>query len=62
MRAREYQLLERCVDEGLQRGYRRAFKHTESPTEDALLDALQCNVLGEINEWFSFPPDEDCEQ
>lgn len=59
MRAREYRLLERCVDEGLQRGFRRAYKHTDCPTDESILESIHCNIMGEINEWFSFPTDED---
>ena len=62
MKPREYRLLERCIEEGLQRGYRRAYKHSDSPTEEQILDSLETNILGEIAEWFAFAPDEDCEQ
>lgn len=62
MKPREYRLLERCIEEGLMSGYRRAFKHTDSPTEEHLLDVQETSIMGEINEYFSFAPDEDCEQ
>lgn len=62
MRAREYRLLERCIEEGLHRGHIRAYKHTDAPTEEQLLDSLETSILNEISEWFAFAPDEDCEQ
>ena len=60
MKPREYQLLERCVEDGVLRGLRRAYKHTEAPLDTQIVESIHCNVMGEINEWFSFTPDEDC--
>lgn len=59
MRAREYRLLERCVEEGILHGLRQAYKHTEHPLDAQIVESLHCNIMGEINEWFSFPTDED---
>ena len=61
MKPREYRLFAECLENGLRRGYRRAFKHTESPTEEQLLESLHTNVLGEVSEWFAFAPDEDAQ-
>ncbi len=59
MKPREYRLFTECLEAGLRRGYRRAFKHTDAPTEEQLLESLHTNVLGEVSEWFAFAPDED---
>ena len=49
-----YKILQRCVEEGARYGYRRAFKHTNDPTEDAIIDSVILNVMNEITEWFDF--------
>ena len=61
MKPREYRLMQDCLENGLRRGYRRAFKHTDAPSEDQILESLQTNVMGEIIEFFAFAPDEDAE-
>ena len=59
MKPKEYRVLEMAVEAGAQRGVRRAYKHTDSPTEEQIaLSVLEC-VMGEICEWFNF---EDPEQ
>lgn len=50
-----YPLLQRCVEEGVQRGYARAHKHGDLPPEHAVRAAIEDAVMLEINEWFDFP-------
>jgi hypothetical protein len=54
MRAKEYALLEMAVRSGIEYGYTRAHKHTEAPSETAVIDAIQMAVMNDINDWFSF--------
>jgi hypothetical protein len=54
MKAKEYDLLDRCVENGVALGYRRAHKHTEKPEEDDLFEQIRQAVMGEICEWFDF--------
>jgi hypothetical protein len=61
MKPREYRLFAECLENGLRRGYRRAHKYCENPSEDQILESLQTNVMGEITEFFAFAPDEDAE-
>ena len=61
MKPREYRLMQDCLENGLRRGYRRAFKHTDCPSEDQILESLQINVMREVHEFVSFAPDEDAE-
>lgn len=61
MKAREYRLFSECLEAGLRRGYRRAYKYTDHPSEEQLLESLHTNVMGEVSEFFSFAPDEDVE-
>ena len=55
MKANMYKLIERCVEEGVQYGYNRAHKHTDTPTEDQIKLAVTDAVMNEICDWFDFP-------
>lgn len=54
MRVKAYPVLERAVDEGFQRGWNRAHKHTENPTVEAIRDAIVGSIMGDICEVFDF--------
>lgn len=54
MTANEYKLMQKCVEDGVNYGYCRAFKHTETPSESAIKDAIVDAVMLEICEWFDF--------
>jgi hypothetical protein len=54
MKPKTYNLMERCIEDGVARGYRRAFKHTDDPGEDAILDNIVSGVMLELSEWFDF--------
>ena len=47
-------ILEQAINEGVARGYRRAFKHNDSPLEGAILDSIEDCVMGQIYEYFTF--------
>jgi hypothetical protein len=49
-----YNLLSRCIEDGIRRGYRRAHKHVESPAEDSIFLNIEECIMGEITEWFDF--------
>jgi hypothetical protein len=59
MRAKTYLILERAVCEGALLGYRRAFKHNENPSEDAILDEITEAVMLSVCEVFDFPEQGD---
>lgn len=44
------ELLSRCVETGLKRGYNRAHKHTDNPSEAVMLDAQENAIMNEIAE------------
>lgn len=50
-----YPLLVEAVEVGVRCGYRRAFKHTEHPTEEVIFSALEDAILLEIFERFEIP-------
>lgn len=47
-------LLNQCIETGIRRGYRRAHKHCENPSEDAIFENIETCIMGEIYEWFDF--------
>ena len=53
-------ILDQAVSEGVLRGYRRAFKHNENPTEETIIETIEDCVMGSIYEYFTFD-DEDCQ-
>ena len=49
-----YMLITRAVEEGVERGYTRAYKHTDSPEEHFVKDTIVDAVMLEICEIASF--------
>lgn len=47
-------IIEECIEIGVRRGYRRAHKHDENPSEEAIFDSVEDCVMAEITERFSF--------
>jgi predicted Zn-dependent protease with MMP-like domain len=45
-------VLEMCIENGLTYGYRRAFKHTDNPTEEQITDQIKQSIMHELYEWF----------
>lgn len=54
MKPNTYEILRRAVEEGIAYGYRRAHKHTDAPSDDALFEALEQAIMGSISEMFTF--------
>lgn len=54
MAVRSYDVLRRAVEDGVAYGYRRAHKYVDKPEEEAVKEAIESAVLGEICEWFDF--------
>ena len=47
-------ILEMAIEEGVRRGYSRAHKHVENPTESAIIEHIEEQVMSSIYEYFSF--------
>lgn len=47
-------ILEQAIENGVKRGYRRAFKYVENPAEDTILESIEDCVMSEIYEYFTF--------
>lgn len=51
-------ILEMAIEEGVRRGYHRAFKHVENPSEGAIIEHVEEAVMSSIYEYFSFDEDD----
>lgn len=47
-------ILEQAIEEGVRRGYHRAHKHVENPTEGATIEHVEKAVMGAIYDYFTF--------
>ncbi len=47
-------ILELCIDEGVRVGYRRAYKHTEQPNEDWVIETINNEIMNVIDLYFDF--------
>jgi hypothetical protein len=47
-------ILEQAIEDGVRRGYHRAFKHNENPAEQSILDSIEDCVMSQIYEYFTF--------
>jgi hypothetical protein len=46
------EILEDCVANGITSGYRRAYKHNDSPSMEAISDAIVASVMLNLDEMF----------
>ena len=54
MKVKTLVILEQAIEEGVRRGYRRAHKHIENPTEESICDHIGECVMAQIYEYFTF--------
>jgi hypothetical protein len=47
-------ILEDAIDLGIEKGYRRAFKHTDIPSEDTIKQYIEEAIWGKLYEYFDF--------
>ena len=47
-------ILEQALEEGVKRGYRRAFKHIENPTEESICQHIEEQVMSSLYEYIDF--------
>ena len=52
MKAKEYNLIEKCIQDGVRMGFARAHKYTDNPTKEQMIQDIEKYVLDEICEWF----------
>lgn len=58
MKPKLIQLLEQCIETGIQRGWNSAFKHDDVPPEDMVRERIREAIWLELYEWFDFDEDE----
>ena len=54
MKVKLYGIIERAIEEGIELGYRRAFKHTDDPSEEQIVESISRAVMFNIDEVMSF--------
>ena len=54
MKAKEYNLIAQCVENGVKLGWNRVNKYHENPDHETICDVIENAVLNEICEWFDF--------
>lgn len=47
-------ILDQAIDEGVVRGYQRAYKHNEAPTAETIIDTIEECVMASLCEYFTF--------
>lgn len=57
MKPKHKQLLDRCLEDGIEYGWRRAHKHEEDPSEDVIKTEILHAISIELHEWFNFEED-----
>ena len=47
-------ILEDAIDRGIERGFRRAYKHTDTPSHNDMIEQIKTAVWGENHEVIEF--------
>ncbi len=47
-------ILYQAIEEGVRRGYSRAHKHNEDPSEEVICETIEECVMSQIYEYFTF--------
>ena len=51
-------ILDQAISEGVLRGYRRAYKHNEAPSEEIICETIEDCVMSSLYEYFDFPEEQ----
>ena len=54
MKPKFYFILETAIEEGVRRGFYKAHKHDENPSEDVVISSIEDAVMASIHEYFTF--------
>ncbi len=57
MKPKIHVILSQAINEGVLRGYRRAFKHNEDPSEEVICETIEECVMSAVYEYFTFDED-----
>ena len=58
MKPKFFPVLEQCIESGTTRGYNRAFKHNDNPSEQEIIDNISKAIVEDIFEWFDIDDNE----
>ena len=56
-----YAIISRAIEEGIQFGLNRAYKHTDTPSREEIADALETAILDQLCEFIRFESFVDAE-
>lgn len=54
VKANLYEIVSRAVEEGVQYGYSRSFKHTDNPDKEVMIDTIYQAVMNALCEVIKF--------
>ena len=54
MKVKTLVILEQAIEQGVRRGWQRAHKHVDDPTELSICDRIEQCVMEQIHEYFTF--------
>ena len=54
MKVKMYPLIERLIDEGIEAGWNRAHKHTDTPIEETIKQCIEQYIMQGFDEAFEF--------
>jgi len=54
MKIKMYSLMERIVEEGIDAGWNRAHKHTDTPIEETVKSCIEEYIMNGFDEYFDF--------
>ncbi len=54
-----YRIVSDAIERGLALGYQRAFKHTETPDKEAILESQERSVMECLDEYLTFGDDDE---
>lgn len=49
-----FEILQDCIERGIEIGLHRSFKHTETPSRETQAQCIEDAVMGEIHRFFEF--------
>lgn len=59
MKVNEYKVLAMCIEIGVQLGWNRAHKHSDTPEPNYIMSCIEDAVTNELFEYFEFDDDGD---
>lgn len=58
MKVNKFKVLEMVLENGIRYGFRRAYKHTENPSDEYVYQCIFDAITTEFFEWFNFDENE----